>query len=86
MAYTVTIRRNADGLTRDYVEPYAWNDDDDETLFYWTDGNCACDCVRANMFADAAGEPRPEVPCSSELFTVVRFTLEDGRIVDPQED
>jgi hypothetical protein len=57
--------------------------------FWWEDGNGGCDCERARCFAAAAGEPDPNEPCvipgQDYRYTVLRFELPDGRIVDPQE-
>lgn len=85
MTYTVTIRRNADGETRDYQSTCPWQtyDDGTDNLYWWTEGNGGCDCNRSMCFAQAGGEPTNiDVPCGETAYRILRFTLEDGRIVE----
>jgi hypothetical protein len=71
----VVIRRNADGATRVYNDPYPWNE------FLWADGNYACDCNRELLFARAGGDPDPDwwserqAPCGEGRYSV----FYDGR-------
>lgn len=67
--YTVAVTDTSTGETRSYVDPDAWGREIDR--YMWEDGNWACDCVRARSFAEAAGEPNPELKCGCERFTVV---------------
>jgi hypothetical protein len=96
MGYQVEIRRNADGLIRTYTESSAWaldpdstRDEDGPSWFWWEEYNGGCDCERARCFAAAVGDPDPDEPCVLDgdacRYTVLRFILPDGRIIDPHE-
>lgn len=87
MSYIAVIRRESDGVERECHIDVQWHVDDEgsDELFWWEDGNMSCDCARAAEFARAAGEPEPNQSCTSSAYRVVRFVLEDGRIVVPSE-
>ncbi len=68
----VTIRRNADGQTRTYVDECGVIAYPDGTPneFLWSDGNYGCDCNRALLFVRCDGEDDPDIPCSDGLYSV----------------
>lgn len=78
MPYEVEIRRNSDGALRRVPITHDWRDEDESERFWWTDGNAGCDCLRSDLFADAAGEPRPATPCGEVAYSVIRAILPDG--------
>lgn len=83
-SFEVDIQRVSDGIIRRVKQDSEWHDDEDQTsLFYWTDGNMACDCNRAGEFYRAAGEPRPaaEEECGSSRYRVLRAYFSDGTSV-----
>jgi hypothetical protein len=86
--YYVVIRRESDGVVRKVRqdEPF-WDDatvSGQDSAFYWTDGNGACDCSMAISFADAGGEARPEyTPCGESAYTLIGFELPDGTLRTP---
>ncbi len=73
MAFTVHITKVATGEIRQMHETCAWSE---STLWLWEDGNYACDCNRELFFCNAGDEEDPELPCSSDRYTV--------RITDPR--
>ena len=63
----VSIRRNADGVVRE------WREDWDEfSAFDWGENNHSCDCNRDIKFARAAGTEAEEegVECGTTAFSV----------------
>jgi hypothetical protein len=83
---TLEIRRNADGLIRQYVDEAFYLPDPDPcesrgSVFWYTEGNAGCDCNRGLFFARAAGEPDPEIPCGETAYSILRAVTDDGRIV-----
>lgn len=80
ITFTVTLVRVSDGVSRDVPGYGVWSDDpDDDPLFWWTDGNGACDCNRAALFASANGEADPEQPCDETAYVATFANLSDGR-------
>lgn len=78
--FQVVIRRVSDGLTRVYTQANEWGEG---SWFYWTDGNCGCDCNRALSFSRAADEDEPEdLTCGNEAFQVLLFIFPDGLTID----
>lgn len=75
--YKVEIRRNSDGVVRDYSEDVPWDDCSD---YMWSDGNYGCDCNRGLFFDRAANEENDDVPCGTSQFSV-RITAEDGSLL-----
>lgn len=93
MTATVRIRRNADGVVREYVDPEGWWDPGDDgfggAFSMWSEGNWSCDCNRALFFARAADEDEEALwdagcPGTSTAFTVLSITV-DGRVVYSEE-
>lgn len=78
MSYDVLIRRNSDGEIRRYTSPVDW---DDNSLYWWQEGNFGCDCNRRDCFERAGGrEPgHDESPCGDEAFAVLKAILPDGQ-------
>lgn len=75
------IRCNATGETRERESCiFWWHRDKGPHLYNWEDGNFSCDCNRAMFFADAAGEPDPDVPCSDGLFSVRLRNAKTGEV------
>jgi hypothetical protein len=80
--YEVEIRRNSDGVVR-RCPMELWHS---SSLFWWTDGNGACDCNRALDFARAGGESDDfDPPCGNEAFSVLRAYFPDGTSLDVDE-
>lgn len=91
--YHVLIRRNSDGMERQCRMDWdwfwgpkpsvptlgLWQYRPDGDMYWWTEGNMACDCARSLEFSKVESEEAPEIPCSHGLFTVVNATLDDGR-------
>ena len=61
----VTIRRNADGVTRSYDDEWF-----DASEFCWDEGNFACDCNREIFFERAAGKEIDNERCGEGRFSV----------------
>lgn len=88
MPYTVRIRRNFDNLIRTRTMDLDWSDDNDSSLFWWTEGNFGCDCNREWEFQRAAGEQESDDPeCSEHRYSVLDAALPDGRVIriDPDQ-
>lgn len=84
-SYAVEIQRVSDGLVRSVPQAHAWvNDEDQSSLFWWTDGSAGCDCSMAKMFAEVAGEPDPNQACGESAYRLVRVVFPDGGRVDVQ--
>jgi len=80
---TVTIVRVADGAERIYQDTSPWVPADEHgsgSIWWWTEGNGACDCNRAWFFLRAGGEPdeHDETPCGEEAYRIAVITLPDG--------
>lgn len=79
-SYDVVIQRADDGLKRTYHMKTQWHA---SSLFWWEDGNGACDCNRGDDFARAGGEPDGgERPCGHQKYLVIRFIFPDGTTLD----
>lgn len=88
MSYVVRMRKNETGEIRECQMDMDWHkpqpDDPDWTdMFWWTEGNFACDCNRHDTFERAVGiEPSDEydddIPCGHHRFTVIEAILPDG--------
>jgi hypothetical protein len=98
MTYKVEIRKNATGEVRVCQMALEWDKGDGRTdIFWWTDGNFACDCNRGTVFDDAGGvdtasmtdeEDALAYPCGMAAYTVIRAILPDGTVIaidDPDE-
>jgi hypothetical protein len=77
MGYFVTIRKNDVGEERTFEYPYDWGESDE---YMWADGNYACDDNRAQFFAEAGGEPDPDIECSDYKYTITKI-VSDGKVV-----
>ncbi len=73
MAYIIEIRKNSTGEVRLIKQGMKWHENSE---FFWTEGNYACDCNRHNEFV--GGEGGLEFPCGSVEYTVIRAIFEDG--------
>ena len=67
--YDIYLERLADHQVRIIHEEGSW---DDVAQFMWSDGNAACDCYRADVFAKAGGEVDPNIPCGLWQYRIVR--------------
>lgn len=67
---TAQIKRNVDGVVRDYATTWDSGNEFEADKYLWAEGNYACDCNRALFFARAAGEPDPVRPCGEVAFSV----------------
>ena len=82
------IRCNATGEVRERESTmFWWHRDDALGTFIWSGGNFACDCNRAMFFADAKGEPDPNVECANGAFSVQIKNAKTGEVFyDELED
>ncbi len=58
------------GEVRDYRYGFDWSWNTESMYWQWTEGNYSCDCALAEYFAEAGGEPDPDIPCSDGLYIV----------------
>lgn len=78
----IKIKRNSDGLIREYNDEYPWS----ETMEYlWSEGNFGCDCNRALFFARAVGEDDPDCECGDTEFSIEVFD-DDGKLLYKDND
>lgn len=78
MTYTVAIRNNATGEIRMQPEDLDWHE---ASLFWWTEGNFACDCNRGNEWHRAGGvaeDDLPESMCGDAKFSVLYAEFPNG--------
>lgn len=82
MICVVKITDTMTGVTRDATWPeYAWGDEKDGVYDYlWSEGNYSCDCNRGMFFAQAAGEPDPDMICGESRYAV-KILSEDGSAI-----
>lgn len=68
----VTIRRNRDGVVREFEETQIKHHDEDAPSgFIWEEGNYSCDCNRALFFARAGGESDDfDAECGEGAYSV----------------
>ena len=75
MRMLLRLRNNMTGEERD-LPLERW---DESEMSLWTDGNCACDCSRADFFAAAGGESESvEQPCGSTVYTALYVQFPNG--------
>lgn len=67
MEVRITLIRASDGETAEITDEW---EERDSLLFYWSEGNASCDCVRAEEFAIARGEEDPDLSCGDGAFLV----------------
>lgn len=69
--FVALIRHNATGEVRGHVT-FGLMDPAERTpqTFIWEGGNYSCDCARAQFFAEAVGEPDPDIACGDGMFSV----------------
>lgn len=75
----VIIRRNADGVTREWLPGFKWHG-----AFIWDEGNFACDCNRGQFFDEAGGDgddEDDEIPCGDGAYSVRVETKSSGRVL-----
>lgn len=76
------IRCNATGEIREHESSIQWfNGNDCPHTWWWSDGNASCDCSRAMFFAEAAGEPDPDVSCGSGRYAVRITNPKTGEVI-----
>jgi len=76
MSYKVVIRDNKTGEVRICHQDLEWLENSD---FWWTEGNMACDCNRHLEFVRAKGEPEEEgFPCGDTRYSALYAEPEDG--------
>lgn len=82
------IRRNADGVVRDYTMDSNWYEGSEgDSSFLWGDGNFACDCNRNLFFCRAADEDEPlDRHCGSDRFSVRIFDKKKEKILYQDDD
>lgn len=74
MTFSVMIQRVSD-LTTKIVPQDQWDEEDDRTEWYWTDGNMGCDCNLGIQFGDH------DIACGNCAYRLIEFRLSDGRVV-----
>lgn len=77
MKYTVIIRKNDTGETREIHETYP-DEYVDSLQFMWSEGNYGCDCNRASFFY---GDADFDDTCGDTRFSVTSLKLADGTIL-----
>lgn len=86
MAYKVAIRKNSTGEIRMASMDLDWfKADGGDDMYWWTEGNFACDCNRHLSWERAGGhEPRDdeEMECGSTAFATLYAVLPDGTRID----
>lgn len=77
MNLKLEIRRNADGVTTSQVwRNWSFN------VFWWTEGNAACDCNRGDFFLQALGqESDDESECGDGCYSVRCSDADTGKIL-----
>lgn len=86
MRASVELRNNATGEVR-IIEQDVYDNDLAAFEFCWTEGNMSCDCNRGLYFARAKDEPEDwERECGHEAFTAIRAALDDGRVIELDDD
>lgn len=79
----ITIRHNATGEVRRYRDDHFDPNPESASEFLWTEGNYACDCNRAILFARAGSEDDdPERTCGHKMFHVIEAVCDDGTVVE----
>lgn len=73
--YKVHIRNNDTGEVRIANMDLEWHKN---SIFWWGEGNMACDCNRYLEFLRAGGEVDIDIDCSRGMFSVILFELENG--------
>lgn len=84
MPYKVILRdaRTGEQATVD-MPTSTWGEAEE---FLWSDGNFACDCNRASLFAQASGrEPADDRPCGMERYVAIKRVMPDGAEFDMGE-
>lgn len=86
MSYAVTIRDAKTGETRVCrMDDLEWNG-----LFWWKEGNAACDCNRGMFFEQAIGidtdamdddEWDERYPCGHGRYVALYATMDDGTLI-----
>lgn len=82
--FKVAIKNNATSEVRVHEDEGDWVKDDPETgfgsSFYWTEGNCGCDCNRERLWLYAGNEEDPphEIQCSEGRFSIEYVELPNG--------
>lgn len=74
----VYIRRNSDGVVRDYKDDWPWEKSNSGVEYQWADGNYSCDCNRKLFFCRAANEPEEDIECGDSAYDV-RITDDAGK-------
>jgi len=80
LKYSLELIRVADGarvtLHEETTQEYR-----ESTEFVWSEGNFACDCNRAALFARARNEDTEhpvDLPCSNDKYHIEKLVWEDG--------
>lgn len=78
MNLKIDIRRNADGVVTSQVWP-DWN----FNVFWWEEGNAACDCNREDFFLRAKGEGTDdrESECGDGRYSVRCLDADTGAVL-----
>ena len=81
----VAIRNNETGEVLLCEQNVEWNDN---SLFWWLEGNMSCDCNRELEWAYAKGEPIDfdDAKCSDGRFTALYALLEDGTKINLEDE
>lgn len=84
MGFKLAIRNNATREVRLATIDVNWSDD---TLFWLSEGNASCDCVREVWFLRADEEGTDQSQCGDDRFSILYAELEGGSMrVQVDED
>lgn len=84
VSYSVFIRNNQTGEVRKHIMDLPW---DENSYYWWTEGNFGCDCNRDNEFRRAGNEPiLDEPPCGDKRYSVLKVVLETGEEIKIDSD
>lgn len=76
MNLKLEIRRNADGaMATDIWRDWNFN------VFWWEEGNAACDCNRGDFFNQALGDMDSDEPCGDDRYSVRLSDADTGEVL-----
>jgi hypothetical protein len=81
MPYTIEMRKRSTGEVRSCKCDGEW---DDNSEFYWLEGNASCDCNRHDYFQDFgrvqcdSTEYTDGFPCGDVEYTATKVILDNG--------
>lgn len=84
MNYTVILKDNETGEQKKYTDKWCSNTGFDGLIFFWEEGNAACDCCRHKLFYPDSKE---DFPCNIDdnRFELLEIKLETGLVIYPDK-